>query len=437
MAQQFHKKPEFDTIQLHGGQIPDPTTNARAVPIYASTSFVFNDSAHGADLFGLRTAGHIYSRIGNPTVGVFEERMAALEGGVAAVATASGQAAQFLAIGAIAGAGDNIVSASYLYGGTYNQFKVTFKQFGIGVKWVTESTPEAFAAAIDDKTKAIYVESIANPKYRVADIPALAKIAHDHGIPLIVDNTFGMGGYLIRPIEHGADIIVNSATKWIGGHGTTIAGVIIDSGKFDWTKSGKFPGFTEPAEGYHGLKFSETFGAAAFAVKVRVEGLRDLGPALNPFGAFLLLLGLETLSLRAQKHSDNAIALAKYLENHPKVAWVSYLGLQSHESYELAKKFLRPNAFGGMISFGIKGDVKTASKVVDNLKLASNLANVGDAKTLVIHPASTTHSQLTEAEQLTSGVTPDLIRVSVGIEDISDIIADFEAGLQIAFADTP
>lgn len=436
MAQQFHKKPEFDTIQLHGGQIPDPTTNARAVPIYASTSFVFNDSAHGADLFGLRTAGHIYSRIGNPTVGVFEERMAALEGGVAAVATASGQAAQFLAIGAIAGAGDNIVSASYLYGGTYNQFKVTFKQFGIGVKWVTESTPEAFAAAIDDKTKAIYVESIANPKYRVADIPALAKIAHDHGIPLIVDNTFGMGGYLIRPIEHGADIIVNSATKWIGGHGTTIAGVIIDSGKFDWTKSGKFPGFTEPAEGYHGLKFSETFGAAAFAVKVRVEGLRDLGPALNPFGAFLLLLGLETLSLRAQKHSDNAIALAKYLENHPKVAWVSYLGLQSHESYELAKKFLRPNAFGGMISFGIKGDVKTASKVVDNLKLASNLANVGDAKTLVIHPASTTHSQLTEAEQLTSGVTPDLIRVSVGIEDITDIIADFEAGLQIAFADT-
>jgi O-acetylhomoserine/O-acetylserine sulfhydrylase len=436
MANPFHRQPEFDTIQLHGGQSPDPTTNARAVPIYASTSFVFNDSAHGADLFGLRAPGHIYSRIGNPTVGVFEERMAALEGGVAAVATSSGQAAQFLAISAIAGSGDNIVSTSYLYGGTYNQFKVTFKQFGIGVKWVTESTPEAFAAAIDEKTKAIYVESIANPKYRVSDIPALAKVAHDHGIPLIVDNTFGLGGYLIRPIQYGADIVVHSATKWIGGHGTTIAGVVIDSGKFDWTKSGKFPGFTEPAEGYHGLKFSETFGAAAFAVKVRTEGLRDIGPALNPFAAFLLLQGLETLSLRAQRHSENALALANYLEKHPKVAWVSYLGLPTHESYELANKLLRANAYGGMISFGIKGDVKTASKVVDSLKLASNLANVGDAKTLVIHPASTTHSQLTEEEQLTSGVTPDLIRISVGIEDIKDIIADFEAGLQIGFAET-
>ncbi|CAA7261268.1 unnamed protein product [Cyclocybe aegerita] len=433
MANPFHKQPEFDTIQLHGGQSPDPATNARAPPIYASTSFVFNDSAHGADLFGLRALGHIYSRIGNPTVGVFEDRIAALEGGVAAVATSSGQAAQFLAIAAIAGVGDNIVSTSYLYGGTYNQFKVTFKHFGIGVKWVTESTPEAFAAAIDDKTKAIYIESIANPKYIVNDIPALAKVAHDHGIPLIVDNTFGIGGYLIRPIEHGADIVVHSATKWIGGHGTTIAGVVVDSGKFDWTKSGKFPAFTEPAEGYHGLKFSETFGAAAFAVRVRTQLLRDLGPALNPFGAFLLLQGLETLSLRGQRHSENALALARYLEQHPNVAWVSYLGLPSHESYSLALKLLRPNAFGGVLSFGIKGDVKTASKVVDSLKLASNLANVGDAKTLVIHPASTTHSQLTEEEQLASGVTPDLIRVSVGIEDVRDIIADFEAGLKIAF----
>ncbi|EDR02179.1 uncharacterized protein LACBIDRAFT_309878 [Laccaria bicolor S238N-H82] len=434
MANSFHREPEFDTIQLHGGQTPDSATNARAVPIYASTSFVFNDSAHGADLFGLRALGHIYSRIGNPTVDVFENRMAALEGGVAAVATSSGQSAQFLAISALAGAGDNIVSTSYLYGGTYNQFKVTFKHFGIGVKWVTETTPEAFAAAIDDKTKAIYVESIANPKYNVSDIPALAKIAHDHGIPLIVDNTFGMGGYLTRPIQHGADIVVHSATKWIGGHGTTIAGVIIDGGKFDWTKSGKFPGFTEPAEGYHGLKFSETFGSVAFAVRVRTELLRDIGPALNPFGAFLLLQGLETLSLRGQRHSDNALALAKYLETHPNVAWVSYLGLPSHGSYKLAGKLLRPNAYGGTLSFGVKGDVKTASKVVDSLKLASNLANVGDAKTLVIHPASTTHSQLTEAEQLTSGVTPDLVRVSVGIEDIKDIIADFEAALQIGFA---
>ncbi|PPR06299.1 hypothetical protein CVT26_005131 [Gymnopilus dilepis] len=434
MANTFHKQPEFDTIQLHGGQQPDPTTNARAVPIYASTSFVFNNSEHGADLFGLRTAGHIYSRIGNPTVAVFEERIAALEGGVAAVATSSGQAAQFLAISTLAGTGDNIVSSSYLYGGTYNQFKVTFKQFGIGVKWVTDTNAEAFEAAIDDRTKAIYVESIANPKYNVSNIPVLAKIAHDHGIPLIVDNTFGIGGYLIRPIEHGADIVVHSATKWIGGHGTTIAGVIVDSGKFDWTKSGKFPGFTEPAEGYHGLKFSETFGAAAFAVKVRTEGLRDLGPALNPFGAFLLLQGLETLSLRAQRHSDNALALAQYLEKHPRVEWVSYLGLPTHGSHDLAKQLLRPNAFGGVLSFGIKGDVKTASRVVDNLKLASNLANVGDAKTLVIHPASTTHSQLSDAEQIASGVTPDLIRVSVGIEDIRDIIADFEKGLEIGFA---
>ncbi|KAF8953671.1 Cys/Met metabolism PLP-dependent enzyme-domain-containing protein [Flammula alnicola] len=433
MAHPFHRQPEFDTIQLHGGQAPDTATNARAVPIYATTSFVFNDSAHGADLFGLRTLGNIYSRIGNPTVAVFEDRVAALEGGVAAVATASGQSAQFLAISALAGVGDNIVSSSYLYGGTYNQFKVTFKHFGIGVKWVTEDTPEAFAAVIDEKTKAIYVESIANPKYILSDIPALAKIAHAHGIPLIVDNTFGMGGYLIRPIEHGADIVVHSATKWIGGHGTTIAGVIVDSGKFDWTQSGKFPAFTEPSEGYHGLKFSETFGAAAYAVRVRTEFLRDIGPALNPFGAFLLLQGLETLSLRGQRHSENALALASYLEKHPQVTWVSYLGLKSHQSHELANKLLRANAYGGVLSFGVKGDIQQATKVVDSLKLASNLANVGDAKTLVIHPASTTHSQLSAEEQLASGVTPDLIRVSVGIEDIKDIIADFEAGLQIVF----
>jgi len=433
MANPFYRQPEFDTLQLHAGQVPDPTTNARAVPIFASTSFVFNDTTHAADLFGLRALGHIYSRIGNPTVDVFENRIAALEGGVAAVATSSGQSAQFLAISAIAGSGDNIVSTSYLYGGTYNQFKVTFKHYGIGVKWVTEPTPEAFAAAIDENTKAIYVESIANPEYRVSDIPVLAKVAHDHGIPLIVDNTFGMGGYLTRPIEHGADIVVHSATKWIGGHGTTIAGVIIDSGKFDWTKSGKFPGFTEPAEGYHGLKFSETFGAAAFAVKVRTEFLRDIGPCLNPFGAFLLLQGLETLSLRGQRHSENALALARYLEQHPNVQWVSYLGLPSHGSYGLAQKLLRPNVYGGVLSFGVKGDVKIASKTVDSLKLASQLANVGDAKTLVIHPASTTHSQLTPEEQLTSGVTPDLIRVSVGIEDIKHIIADFEMALEIAF----
>ncbi|KAI0259175.1 O-acetylhomoserine ami [Gloeopeniophorella convolvens] len=430
MTSNFYRQPEFETLQLHAGQDPDPTTNARAPPIYASTSFVFNDSAHGADLFGLRAFGNIYSRIGNPTVDVFEKRIAALEGGVAAVASASGQAAQFMAVSTIAGAGDNIVSTSYLYGGTYNQFKVLFKKFGITVKFVKSDDPAEFEAAIDDKTKAVYVESIGNPKYNVSPIREIAKVAHAHNVPLIVDNTFGMGGYLIRPIDHGADIVVHSATKWIGGHGTTIAGVVIDSGKFDWT-SGRFPSFTSPSEGYHGLKFSETFGNVAFAVKLRVEILRDLGPALNPFGAFLLLQGLETLSLRAQRHSDNALALAKFLEQHEKVAWVSYLGLPAHPSHQLALKTLRENAFGGVLSFGIRGgDAAVGSKVVDSLRLASNLANVGDAKTLVIHPATTTHQQLTAEEQFASGVTPDLIRVSVGIENVKDIITDFEEALK-------
>ncbi|KEP46699.1 O-acetylhomoserine (thiol)-lyase [Rhizoctonia solani 123E] len=421
----YSRAPEFDTLQLHAGQTPDPATNARAVPIYASTSFVFNDSQHGADLFGLKALGNIYSRIGNPTQDVFEKRIAALEGGAAAVAASSGQAAQFMAISTIADCGDNIVSTSYLYGGTYNQFKVLLKKYGITVKFVKDDSPEAFAAAIDEKTKAIYVESIGNPKYNVAPLPELAKIAHDHKLPLIVDNTFGAGGYYVRPIEHGADIVVHSATKWIGGHGTTIAGVVVDGGKFDWAASGRFPSFTQPSEGYHGLKFSETFGPVAFAVKLRVEILRDLGAALNPFGAFLLLQGLETLSLRAQRHSDNALALAQWLEQHPAVSWVSYPGLPSHPSHANAKRLLRPNTYGGVLSFGVKGDASIGSAVVDKLKLASNLANVGDAKTLVIHPATTTHQQLTAEEQFASGVTPDLIRVSVGIEDISDIVADF------------
>ncbi|KAI0051314.1 O-acetylhomoserine ami [Auriscalpium vulgare] len=432
-ASNLYREPEFETLQLHAGQEPDPTTNARAVPIYASTSFVFNNSAHGADLFGLRALGNIYSRIGNPTVDVFEQRIAALEKGAAAVATASGQAAQFMAISAIAGAGDNIVSTSFLYGGTYNQFKVLFKKFGITVKFVTSDDPAAFAAAIDEKTKAVYVESIGNPKYNVSPIAEIAKVAHEHKVPLIVDNTFGMGGFLIRPIELGADIVVHSATKWIGGHGTTIAGVVVDSGKFDWVASGRFPGFTEPSEGYHGLKFSETFGAVAFAVKLRVEILRDLGAALNPFAAFQLLQGLETLSLRAERHSENALALAEYLQGHERVAWVSYLGLPTHPSHALAQKTLRKGYFGGVLSFGLKGgeDPLVGSKAVDSLRLASNLANVGDAKTLVIHPASTTHQQLSADEQLASGVTPDLIRVSVGIENIKDIVADFEAALKV------
>ncbi|KAG2036629.1 Cys/Met metabolism PLP-dependent enzyme-domain-containing protein [Suillus americanus] len=429
---QANKPQEFETLQLHAGQVPDPTTNARAVPIYASTSFVFNDFNHGADLCSLKATGHIYSRIGNPTVDVFENRMAALEGGAAAIATASGQSAQFLAISTIASAGDNIVSTSYLYGGTYNQFKVTFKKFGISVKFVNGDDPALFAAAIDENTKAIYVESIGNPKYNVAPIPELAKVAHDHGIPLIVDNTFGMGGYLIKPIDLGADIVLHSATKWIGGHGTTIAGVVVDSGKFDWTRSGKFPSFTSPSEGYHGMVFSEKFGRVAFAVKLRIELLRDLGPAMNPFAAFLLIQGIETLSLRAQRHSENALALAQWLSKHEKVAWVSYLGLESHPYHQKAKKLLRPNVFGGVLSFGAKGDVSAASTVVDSLKLASHLANVGDAKTLVIHPATTTHQQLSDEEQLSSGVTHDLIRVSVGIEHINDIIADFEQALRHA-----
>ncbi|KAH9974908.1 O-acetylhomoserine ami [Lactifluus volemus] len=406
MTSRLYRKPEFETLQLHAGQAVDPTTNARAPPIYATTSFVFNDCAHGSDLFGFRTFGNIYSRFGNPTVDVFEQRMAALESGVAAVAASSGHAAQFMAISNIAGAGDNIVSTSYVYGGKY----------GIGIKFVTSDDPAAFEAAIDDKTKAVYVETIGNPKYNVSPISKISEVAHKHNVPLIVDNTFGMGGYLIRPIEHGADIIVHSATKWIGGHGTTIAGVIIDSGNFDWT-SGRFPSFTSTAESYCGLNLSEMPGHTAYSVKLRMEILRDVGATLNPFAAFLLLQGLETLSLRAQRHSDNALALALHLEKHEKIAWVSYIGLE---------------AFGGMLSFGVKGNDPTlCNKVIDSLRLASNLANVGDAKTLVIHPATTTHQQLTAEEQVATGVTPDLIRVSVGIEHIKDIIADFEEALKV------
>lgn len=420
---------KFETLCLHAGQEPDPATNSRAVPIYATTSFTFNDSAHGARLFGLKEFGNIYSRIMNPTNDVFEKRMAALEGGVAAVAASSGQSAQFMAIAALAHAGDNIVSTSYLYGGTYNQFKVMFPRLGIQTKFVNGDKPEDIAAAIDEKTKAVYVESIGNPRYNVPDLEKIAEVCHARGVPLVVDNTFGAGGYLIRPIEHGADIVTHSATKWIGGHGTTVAGVIIDSGKFDWGKhADRFPQFTEPAEGYHGLKFWDTFGPITYAIRVRVEILRDLGAALNPFGAQQLILGLETLHLRVERHVSNALALARWLEKNDRVAWVSYPGLESHPSHEIAKKYLK-RGFGGVLSFGVKGGEQAGEKFVDGLKLASNLANVGDAKTLVIHPASTTHEQLTAEEQVASGVTRDLIRVSVGIEHIDDIIADFEQSL--------
>jgi len=420
----------FETLQVHAGQEPAPGTNARAVPIYQTTSYTFDNADHGARLFALQQFGNIYTRIMNPTTDVFEKRIAALEGGVAALATASGQAAQFLALSTILQAGENIVSTSYLYGGTYNQFKVSFPRLGITTKFVEGDDPKDFAKAIDAKTKALYVETIGNPRFNVPDFEALAKIAHDAGIPLVVDNTFGAGGYTARPIEHGADIVVASATKWIGGHGTSIGGVIVDSGKFDWG-NGKFPVFTEPAPGYHGLNFWETFGPKgpfgniAFIIRARVEGLRDFGPALSPFNSFLFLQGLETLSLRVERHNQNANELAKWLEKHPAVTWVSHPSLPSHPSHALAKKYLR-NGFGSVLTFGIKGGSAAGRKFIDSVKLASHLANVGDAKTLVIHPNTTTHQQLSDAEQKTSGVTPDLVRVSVGIEHIEDIKADFQ-----------
>ncbi|KAG6210137.1 hypothetical protein E4U50_002765 [Claviceps purpurea] len=426
----------FETLQLHAGQEPDPTTKSRAVPIYATTSFTFDDSAHGARLFGLKEFGNIYSRMMNPTVDVFEKRMAALEGGVAALAASSGQGAQFMAIATLARAGDNIVSTSNLYGGTYNQLKVFLPRLGIHTKFVDGDKPQELAAAIDDNTKAVYIESIGNPRYNVPDLEAIAKAAHEKGVPLIVDNTFGAGGYFIRPIDHGADIVVHSATKWIGGHGTTIGGVIIDSGKFDWAKNAKrFPQFFEPSAGYHGLKFHETFGNLTYIICARVEVLRDLGATLNPFAAQQLLLGIETLSLRAERHAQNALALAKYLESSPYVSWVSYPGLESHPYHEAARKYLTRGS-GGVLSFGVKGGGAAGSQIVDGFKLISNLANVGDAKTLAIHPWTTTHEQLSDEEKTSSGVTEDLIRISVGIEHIDDIVADFEQSFKATEAAT-
>jgi O-acetylhomoserine/O-acetylserine sulfhydrylase len=426
----------FETLQVHAGQEPAPGTNARAVPIYQTTSYTFNDADHGARLFALQEFGNIYTRIMNPTTDVFEKRIAALEGGVAALATGSGQAAQFLALSTILGAGQNLVSTSYLYGGTYNQFKVSFPRLGITTKFVDGDDPKDFAKAIDKNTRALYVETIGNPRFNVPDFEALAKIAHDNGIPLIVDNTFGAAGYTCRPIEHGADIVVQSATKWIGGHGTSIGGVIVDSGKFDWG-NGKFPVFTDPAPGYHGLKFWEVFGPKgpfgniAFIIRARVEGLRDYGPALSPFNSFLFLQGLETLSLRVERHNQNAIELAAWLEKHPAVTWVSHPSLASHPSHALAKKYLR-HGFGSVLTFGIKGGRDAGRRFIDSVKLASHLANVGDAKTLVIHPNTTTHQQLSDEEQKASGVTPDLVRVSVGIEHIEDIKADFQQAFDAA-----
>jgi O-acetylhomoserine/O-acetylserine sulfhydrylase len=430
MAIPPNRKLRFETLQVHAGQEPAPGTNARAVPIYQTTSYTFDSAEHGAKLFALQQFGNIYTRLMNPTTDVFEKRVAALEGGVAGLATASGHAAQFLTITNIAQAGDDIVSSSRLYGGTYNQFKVTLPRLGIGVKLVDSVEAADLAKAIGPKTKALYVETIGNPGFDIPDLAALAQVAHDARIPLIVDNTFAAAGYLARPIDFGADVVVQSATKWIGGHGTSIGGVIVDSGKFDWGSSGKFPFFTEPSPGYHGLVFNDVFGPKGpfgniqFIIRARVEGLRDQGAALSPFNSFLFLQGLETLSLRVQRHCDNTLALAKWLSSHPQVAWVTYPGLPSHPHHERAKKVLR-NGFGAVLSFGIKGGAAAGKKFIDSVKLASHLANVGDAKTLVIHPASTTHSQLSEAEQKTAGVAPDLIRVSVGLEHIDDIQEDF------------
>ncbi|ORZ20271.1 O-acetylhomoserine/O-acetylserine sulfhydrylase [Absidia repens] len=421
------RKLHFDTLQLHAGQEPDKSTNARAVPIYASSSYVFNNTDHGADLFALRASGNIYSRIMNPTNDVFEKRVAALEGGVAATATSSGQAAQFLTLVTLAKAGDNIVASTSLYGGTYNQFKVVLPRLGIKVHFVDSDNPQDFKAKIDENTKAVYVESIGNPKFNVPDFKGLADVAHEAGVPLVVDNTFG-AAYLVHPIEHGADIVVHSATKWIGGHGTTIGGVVVDAGNFSWD-NGRFPDFTEPSDGYHGLKFWETFGKLAFTFRLKTESLRDIGACQNPFGAFLLLQGLETLSLRVQRHVDNALELARWLESRDEVAWVSYPGLTSHPYHEIAKKYLR-HGFGGVLTFGVKnGSLKT---FIESVHLASHLANVGDAKTLVIAPALTTHQQLSDEEQVAAGVTKDQIRVSVGIEHIDDIKYDFEQALKKA-----
>ncbi len=423
----------FETLQLHAGHEVDKDTNSRAVPIYQTTSFTFNDSEHGAKLFALQEFGNIYTRIMNPTTDVFEKRMAALEGGVMAVATASGQSAQFLALNNIMQVGDNFISSSNLYGGSYNQFKVAFKRIGITAKFVSGNTASDYEALIDENTKAIYLETIGNPGFIVPDFEGIAGVAKKHGIPLVVDNTFGAAGFLCRPIDFGANVVVQSATKWIGGHGNSIGGVIVDAGNFNWG-NGKFPQFTEPSEGYHGLKFWEVFGTngpfgnICFAIRARVEGLRDFGPALSPFNSFLLIQGLETLSLRVQRTVDNALAMAKWLENHPSVETVTYAGLENHPSHSTAKKYLK-HGFGGVLGFTVKGGKEGATTVVDHVHLISHLANVGDAKTLIIQPSATTHQQLTDEEQFAAGVLPNGLRLSVGIEHIEDIQADLDRAL--------
>jgi len=425
----------FETLQVHAGQEVDKTTHSRALPIYQTSSYVFDDAQYGADLFGLRKFGNIYTRLMNPTTDVFEKRVAALEGGISSLATSSGQSAQFIALNNILQVGDNFVSTPHLYGGTYNQFKVQFKRLGIEVRFTPNDAPEEFEKRIDENTKAIYLEAIGNPELNIPDFDAIAEVAKKYDIPLIVDNTFGAGGFLFRPIEHGAAIVVESATKWIGGHGTSLGGIIVDSGKFNWG-NGKFPVFTEPSDSYHGLVFWNTFGFdspfgnIAFNIRARVEGLRDWGNTISPFNSFLMVQGLETLSLRVERHIQNTQALAEWLEKHPKVEYVNYPGLKSSKYYELAKKYF-PKGAGAVLTFKLKGDAGNADKLIDHVKLLSHLANVGDTKSLIIHPASTTHEQLSPEEQKSSGVEPGLLRISVGIENIEDIKEDLEQALEI------
>ena len=424
------RKVQFETLQVHAGHQPDNDTLSRAVPLYQTSSYVFKNAKHAADLFDLAEFGNIYTRIMNPTTDVFEKRVAALEGGVASLAVSSGHAAQFLALTTIMRSGDNFITSPYLYGGTHNQFKVTFAGFGIDARFAKDLNPDSFEKLIDKKTKAIYVETIGNPGFNIPDFELFAKLAQKHGLPLIVDNTFGAAGYLCRPIELGANIVVQSATKWIGGHGTSIGGVITDAGNFNWN-NGNFPVFTEPAEGYHGKVFGDIFnqsspmGNIAFIIKARVEGLRDIGPAISPFNSFLLIQGLETLSLRMDRIIENTLALAKWLQSHKDVAKVNYPGLEGDPNNSLAKKYL-PRGAGGVLSFVLKAEKSKAVKLVEYLELVSHLANVGDAKTLIIQPSATTHSQLSAEEQIAAGIDPGLFRVSVGIEHIDDIIYDFE-----------
>ncbi|ULO08229.1 homocysteine synthase [Paenibacillus sp. 19GGS1-52] len=421
------RKLSFETLAIHAGQEIDPTTFARAVPLYQTTSYGFRDAEHAANLFGLKEFGNIYTRLMNPTTDVFEQRLAALEGGAGALATASGAAAISFSILNIAGAGDEIVSAASLYGGTYNLFSTTLPKLGIKVHFVDSDNPENFRSAITDKTKALFAETIGNPQGNVLDIEAVAAIAHEYGIPLIVDNTFP-SPYLLRPIEHGADIVVHSATKFIGGHGTSIGGIIVDSGKFDWKASGRFPGLTEPDPSYNGIVYTEAMGPIAYIIKARVQLLRDLGAAISPFNSWLLLQGLETLHLRLERHSQNALKVAQYLEAHEDVEWVSYAGLPSHPSYKLAQKYL-PKGQGAILTFGIKGGSDAGRRLIENVKLFSHLANVGDSKSLIIHPASTTHQQLSAEEQSSAGVTPELLRLSIGTESIDDILYDLEQAI--------